>query len=110
MTKPAIDTSSYKYSKLRIRDRNGDIQYSAGNGDAIAKAMLIFTAAGGKVKDVAKANELSVKNGGNHGIYRMAVGVALRGKVRNGESVRIGAITVSRLSQHVKLPKVGRAA
>ncbi len=104
--KSSIDTSGYKYGLTRIRDSSGKLHYSRGNQDAVATAMLVHLAAGGTVQQVVKANDLKIKADGNAGTVRMAVGVALRGLVRNGTPVKIGKISVKTLKQKVALPKV----
>lgn len=108
--KAVIKTSDYDYTVTRIRDKSGKLRHSTNNGDAVAKAMLLHIADGGTMAQVVKANKLSVKDGGNAGTYRMAIGVALRGLVRNGTPAQIGDVTVKTLSQRVALPKVSKAA
>ncbi len=101
----SIDTSGYKYGLIRIRDKSGKLHYSRGNQDAVAKAMLVHVAAGGTVQQVVKFNGLKINADGNPGTVRMAIGVALRGLVRNGTPVKIGSINVKSLKQKVALPK-----
>lgn len=108
--KATIKTGDYDYATTKIRDKSGKLRHSTGNGDAVAKAMLLHVAAGGTAKQAADANGLKIKDGGNAGTYRMALGVALRGLVRNGTPVKIGTVTVKMLSQRVALPKVSKAA
>lgn len=107
MPKTRLKTGDYDYGVIKIRDKEtGKIRTSRGNGDAIHKAMALFLANGGSPTDLAKANELKVKKGGNEGMFRMNLGVALRGLVRNGTKVKIGSVSVSDLKQKVDLPKV----
>jgi hypothetical protein len=107
MAKVRLKTADYDYGAIRIRDKEtGKIRTSRGNGDAVHRAMALFTANGGKPADLAKANDLKVKKGGNPGMFSMNVGVALRGLVRNGTKVKIGSVSVSDLKQKVELPKV----
>lgn len=102
-----IDAKKYDYPTIRIRGVDGVIRHSAGNGDAVQKAMLLHLSKGGKVKDVIDANELEVNTKGkNAGLIRMSVGVALRALVKAGEGVKIGSIKVTSLKQAVSLPKV----
>lgn len=102
-----VNTGNYDYKTTAVRDaRTGKMRYSQSNGDAIARALLLHLAGKGTIEQVVRANKLVVKDGGNAGLYRMSVGVALRGLVRNGTPVRIGAVTVKTLKQPVALPKV----
>lgn len=105
-----VNTGNYDYKTTKIRDpKTGRLRFSASNGDAVAKAMLVHTAEGGTIKQVVSANGLKVKDGGNPGCYRMSIGVALRGLVRNGTPVKIGSLTVKTLKQPIVLPKVEAA-
>ncbi len=116
MAKAKVKNSSVigdrEYDVMRIRDADGKIRSSRGNGDAVAKAMLLFTAGGGDIKDVIDRNKLEgVKTKGkNPGLVRMSVGVMLRALVRNGTPVKIGKVTVEKLSQKVEMPKVEKLA
>jgi hypothetical protein len=105
--KTKIDTGSYGYKRMAVRGRDGKLRYSTGNADAVAKAMLIHLADGGTVKQVVAANKLDVAPQGKRsdGLFRMAVGVVLRGLIRNGTAVKIGKLTVKSLKQKIALPK-----
>jgi hypothetical protein len=110
-SKATIPAGDYDYKTLKVRDeKTGKVRHSTGTGDAIAKAMLLFVAAGGTAAKAAKDNDLKMKaDGRNEGLFRMAVGNALRGLVRNGTPVKIGKITIKTLSQAVALPKLEAA-
>jgi hypothetical protein len=104
-----VDTEKFNYETTKIRGADGKLRHSRGNQDAIAKAMLVFVAAGGDIKKVVKANGLTKKmegrDGLNAGLYRMNVGVQLRKLVRDGTPVVIGDITVKSLEQYIKVPE-----
>ncbi len=102
-----INTADYDYKAIKIRDKSGALRTSTGNGDAVAKAMLLHKASGGSIGSIVRDNKLKMEQGKrNDGLFRMAVGVALRGLVRNGTPVKIGHVTVKTLKQSVALPKV----
>lgn len=106
--------ADYEYDTTKIRNKDGSLRTSRGNGDAVAKAMLLFTAGGGELTTVVNANKLQermaphMKKKGPRapGLQRMTLGVILRGLVRNGVPVKIGKVTVEKLNQKVELPKV----
>lgn len=110
---PSI-ASEYEYGTTKIRGKDGKVRSSRGNGDAVAKAMLLFTAGGGDITTVINANKLQermaphMKKKGPKapGLQRMTLGVMLRALVRNGTPVKIGKELVEKLSQKVELPKV----
>ena len=105
--KTVIATGDYDYERVKVRNKDGSVRYSTGNQDAVARAMLIHVTAGGTVEQVVARNKLDVKPRGkrSEGLFRMAVGGALRGRVRNGEPVTIGKIVVKSLAQRIALPK-----
>lgn len=106
--------ADYEYETTKIRDKEGHVRSSRGNGDAVAKAMLLFTANGGEITTVVNANKLQEKMAPHlkkkgpkaPGLIRMTLGVMLRALVRNGTPVKIGKEVVEKLSQRVELPKV----
>lgn len=104
-----VDTSKYNYDRTSIVGADGKTRHSASNGDAIAKAMLVFIAGGGDIAKVIKANGLGdkydVAKYDNMGLLRMSVGNSLRGLVRNGTPVTIGDIVVKTLEQRVAVPE-----
>lgn len=119
MAKKSKDTASiadgYEYGTIKIRDKaTGRVRSSRGNGDAVARAMLAFTAGGGDIETVVRANKLQdrmakhLKKKGPKapGLIRMTLGVMLRALVRNDTPVKIGKETIEKLSQKVDLPKV----
>lgn len=109
--------ADYNYKTTKIRGKDGKVRTSRGNGDAVANAMLVFTAGGGDVQTVISANKLTDKMAAHlkkkgpkaAGIIRMCLGVMLRALVRNGTPVKIGKTTVSDLKQKVEVPKVVKA-
>lgn len=106
-TKSEAIAAGYDYGTVKIRNKDGSLRTSRGSGDAVAKAMLIAVAAGMMAKQIATANDVKMVQGDrNEGLFRMAVGNSLRAKVRAGEKVKIGSITVTKLSQKVDMPKV----
>lgn len=105
--KSKINTDDYKYVTLSVRGKDGKLQHSRGNGDAVHKAMLLHLANGGTVQQIVSANGFDkFSGGGNEGTLRMSVGVALRAAIKAGEPVKIGSITVKSLKQAVAMPKV----
>ncbi len=107
--------AGYEYGTTKIRDKaTGRVRSSRGNGDAIARAMLAFTAGGGEITTVVNANKLQdrmaphLKKKGPKapGLARMTLGVMLRALVRNGTPVKIGKELIEKLGQKVELPKV----
>lgn len=111
--KATIDTSKYEYARISVRGADGKVHYSAGNGDAVAKALLLHCTVNGKaIGGVIRDNGLTAKfkdKGGNPGTLRMSVGVALRALVNAGTPVTIGDVKVSKLNQKIDLPKVEKA-
>lgn len=105
-----IDASAYDYEKTKIRNKDGSLRHSLSKNDAVARALLVFTAGGGKIMKVARDNGVADKfkgrEDGNQGLLRMAVGNSLRGLVRNGTHVTIGDIVVKSLEQRVAVPEV----
>lgn len=116
-TKPASIAAEYEYATSKIRGKDGKVRSSRGNGDAVARAMLVFTAAGGEITTVINANKLQDKMAPHMkkkgpkapGLQRMTLGVMLRALVRNGTPVKIGKETIEKLSQKVDVPKVEKA-
>lgn len=106
--------ADYDYETTKIRDKEGHIRTSRGNGDAVAKAMLVFTAGGGEITTVINANKLQDKMSAHMkrkgpkapGLQRMTLGVMLRALVRNGTPVKIGKELIEKLTQKVDVPKV----
>lgn len=113
-TKPASIGADYDYEATKIRGKDGKVRTSRGNQDAVAKAMLVFTAGGGEITTVINANKLQDKMAAHMkkkgpkapGLQRMMLGVMLRALVRNGTPVKIGKELVEKLTQKVDVPKV----
>lgn len=116
MAKPKTESigTGYEYDATKIRGKDGKVRTSRGNGDAVAKAMLVFTAGGGEITTVINANKLQDKMAAHMkkkgpkapGLQRMTLGVMLRALVRNGTPVKIGKELVEKLTQKVDVPKV----
>lgn len=112
--KPASIAAEYEYDTTKIRGKDGKVRSSRGNGDAVARAMLLFTSGGGDITTVINANKLQermaphMKKKGSKapGLQRMTLGVMLRALVRNGTPVKIGKELIEKLNQKVDLPKV----
>ena len=103
-----IDRTKHQYEVTRFVDKAGKTRTSLGNGDAVAKAMLGLDP--DAVVRVMKKNGLEDKLGRhvgkvNSGQFRMFVGNALRGKVRRGEEVVVGDLTIKSLDQRVAVPE-----
>lgn len=98
-----------EYATTKIVGSDGKTRHSKSNDDAVARAMLIFTAGGGDIAKVIKANGLSDKYDpakyDNQGLLRMSVGNSLRALVRGGTPVTVGDITVKTLEQRIALPE-----
>lgn len=103
-----IDASAYGYEKTRVVGKDGKTKSSVGNGDAVQRALLKFTAAGGDIGKVIRANKLPQDPAqyDNQGLLRMSVGNSLRARVKKGEHVIIGDVTVKSLEQRVALDEV----
>lgn len=112
--KPVSIAAEYEYETSKIRGKDGKVRSSRGNGDAVARAMLVFTAGGGDITTVINANKLQermaphMKKKGPKapGLQRMTLGVMLRALVRNGTPVKIGKEVIEKLTQKVEMPKV----
>lgn len=102
--------AEYDYGVTRIRDKSGKVRHSRGNGDAVAKAMLLHRANGGALDSIISANKLTNRMAGHadkaEGLKRMVLGVMLRALVRAGTPVKIGKTLVESLNQDVDLPDV----
>lgn len=109
-TGSVVDTEKYQYDRIKIAGADGKVRHSASNNDAVARALLVHLAGGADIMKVVRANKLQDKmkehEGKNAGLFRMILGHALRGLVRNGTPVEIGAIMVKKLDQKVAVPEV----
>lgn len=106
-TAPVINTGSYNYGKVKVKDADGKSRTSRGNGDAVATAMLGLSH--DELLKVMKKNGLTDKLGDkpgkvNNGQFRMLLGNSLRALVRGGTPVDINGVEVKSLVQRVKLP------
>lgn len=109
-----IDRSKYKYTTTRIIDPDtGKHRVATHNNDAIARAMLSVKST--DLQKIARKNGLAemgdlnadklAKGDINAGQFRMNIGNALRGKVRKGEPVEIGDVTIKKLDQREPVVK-----
>lgn len=104
-----VDTSKFEYDTIKVRGADGKVKHSKGNGDAIARAFLVFSTTGKDIMQVVRANKLAERLKGrdvNAGLFRMTLGVMLRAMVRRGEHVTIGDVVVKSLEQRVAVPEV----
>lgn len=97
-----IDAS--RYNRTKFKDASGKSRHSAGNGDAVAQALL--GAGPTDLRAIARDNGLTdrmarYEGSTNPGQYRMNLGNMLRGMVRKGTHVNIGGVTVEGLAQVV---------
>lgn len=99
-----IDRNKYGYARTKFIGPDGKARYSAGNGDAVAKALLGVTGAKfDKVVRDAGLKDLAAKHSDkNPGQFRMVIGNALRAIIRKGGSVVIGDNTITSLGQAIK--------
>lgn len=105
VTGSMIDRNKYGYERTKFVGADGKARYSAGNGDAVAQALLGVTGTKfDKVVRDAGLKDLAAKHAGkNPGQFRMIIGNALRAIVRKGGTVVIGDNTITSLGQAVKL-------
>lgn len=106
MAGQVVDTTKYKYDRIKVRGPDGVARYSAGNKDAVAKSLM------GASKDdllkVATANRLAMEDhfkSRNSGHFRMIVGQALRNIIIKGGKIVIGGVWIKSLDQAVNYPK-----
>lgn len=107
MSGQMLDVKRYQYSRIKIRNKDGKAIYSAGNKDAVARAMLGLDKAG--LVEVMNDHDLKDKvgkhaKGKNVGHFRMILGQALRGMVNRGEKVKVQGHVIKDLKQAVPLP------
>lgn len=101
-----VDTTKYKYDRIKVRGPDGVARYTAGNRDAIAKSMLGMTKK--QVFDVSKENNLKMDvhfKSRNDGHFRMIVGQALRSIIAKGNTITIDGVEIKSLDQKVEWPK-----
>lgn len=100
-----IDRGRYKYDTHLVQTSKGTVK-STSNGDAVAIGLAGMTRA--QMEKVIKANSFGewLKEDKtmrlNPGQFRMIAGNKLRAKVRRGEPITIGQITVKKLDQKAK--------
>jgi len=101
-----VISDKYKYERIKLRDPEGKVHYSANSADAVARALLGMTQ--DQLIKVLQTNALDhviPHKAKNAGQFRMIVGGALRARIAKGEHVRIGPYTVSDLKQDVPWPE-----
>lgn len=109
-----IDAGAYDYKTTKVRDKDGRVRHSVSNGDAVAKAMLNFVAAGKDLMQLVRANKLdqdkfNPKRFTNTGMFRMTLGNSLRAMVRAGTAVDIGGTVIKTLNQRVAVEEAKTA-
>lgn len=103
---PNILNSKYNYERTKFVDADGNTRHSAGNLDAVARAMLLITPE--QLVELAEANEIDLSKYKNPGLAKMALANRLRGLVRKDTAVKIGDVLVKKLDQkqpELKAPK-----
>lgn len=107
MAGQVLDTTKYKYDRIKIRCPDGKARYSASSADAIAKSMF------GMTKDDMMKVAIDHQLGGmlkhfdtrNLGHLRMILGQALRSQITKGTPVTIRGVTITKLDQKVNWPE-----
>jgi len=105
-TASVINADEYDYKRTKVRGKDGALHYSRNNGDAIAKAFQLLKVQGKDMASVARDNKLGIKRDDykNQGQFAMAISNRIRAKVKRGEAVRVGSVTVNSLKQRVDVP------
>lgn len=101
-----VDTTKYKYDRVKVRGPDGVARYTAGTKDAIAKSL--FGISKKNLLEIAKSNGLKLDahyKARNDGHFRMIVGQALRSVIHKGGKVTIGDVVIVQLDQKVSWPK-----
>lgn len=108
---PNVVNDKYNYQRTRFLDAEGNIRHSAGNGDAVARAMLRLSP--DQIADIAEAHDVDMSKYKNPGLAKMALSSRLRALVRKDTQVQIGDCLIKKLDQkqpELKAPKVERKA
>lgn len=106
MAGQVVDTTKYKYDRIKVRGPDGKARYTAGNKDAVAKSLLGMPKQ--ELFDTATANGLKLDDHfrlRNDGHFRMIVGQALRSVIIKGGEVVIRKVQIKSLDQQVEWPK-----
>lgn len=101
-----VDTERYGYDRIAYTDpKTGKTRHSAGNGDAVARAMLGLNSDDLMriVKKAGLGDKYDGKAGkaGNPGLFRMSLGHSLRALIKAGTPVQIGEHLIKKLDQKV---------
>lgn len=100
-----VDVSKYKYNRIKVRGPDGVARYSAGNQDAVAKALTGMNKQ--QLFDVSLANGLKLDTHfklRNDGHFRMIVGQALRNIIIKGGKIDVNGVEITNLGQAVEWP------
>lgn len=106
MAGQVVDVEKYKYDRIKVRGPDGVARYTAGNKDAIAKAMFGMTKE--QIRTVATENNLDLAvhfEKRNMGHLRMIVGQALRNIIAKKGTVLIDGHKITKLNQKASWPK-----
>lgn len=101
-----VDTTKYKYDRIKVRGPDGVARYSAGNKDAVAKSLMGMTKE--QLLKVAQSNGLNLAahfDSRNNGHFRMIVGQSLRSVVIKGGTITIHGVKIAALDQPVEWPE-----
>lgn len=94
---PNVVNDKYNYQRTRFLDAEGNIRHSAGNGDAVARAMLRLSP--DQIADIAEAHDVDMSKYKNPGLAKMALSSRLRALVRKDTQVQIGDCLIKKLDQ-----------
>lgn len=107
MTGQVIDTKKFQYLRIKIRNYEGKVFYSANNKDAVSR--LLFGMTKEAMLEVMHTNGLDARlakhKTKNLGHFRMILGQSLRHLVLKGMAIRVGGIMVTSLDQKVPWPE-----
>lgn len=107
MTGQVIDTKKFQYLRIKIRNYEGKVFYSANNKDAVSK--LLFGMKKDAMIGVMHANGLDERISKhatkNLGHFRMILGQSLRHLVLKGTAIHVGGVLVTSLDQKVPWPE-----
>ena len=106
MAGQVVDVEKYKYDRIKVRGPDGVARYTAGNKDAIAKAMFGMTK--DQIRAVATENKLDLAvhfEKRNMGHLRMIVGQALRSIIAKKGTVLVNGHAITKLAQKATWPE-----
>jgi hypothetical protein len=106
-TSSTIIADKYRGNYQAVKFAKGGKNYTSRiSSDSVAYGLL--GADDGELRDVLEENgaigQIEGKTYPNQGMFRMAAGAILRGKLRRGESIKIKGKIVKTLDQQVKSP------